>query len=416
MTKILDVYFGNQKAGQLIQQQNGQFSFCYDAAWLANPDALPLSLSLPLRAETFGEEFAHPFFANLLPESDLRQTIAKHLGVSVKNDFTLLEMIGGECAGAISIYPTGSQPDKSGRYRVLTEKELVELIHKLPKRPLLVGEQGLRLSLAGAQNKLPFYFDEKKFFLPLGDFPSSHILKPAMRDFSASISNEAFCMQLANVLNLPVAEAFIFHNQVNFYYTKRFDREMLDGKLIRLHQEDFCQALSIMPDNKYETEGGPTLQDCFKLLKQHSMQPAPDQIALLEWVMFNYFIGNADAHAKNISLLLLPSGPRLAPFYDLFCTAIYPELTDKMAMKIGGENRLEWITWRHWQQFAKDIGVTEKFVAMGLQFMSKQIVAAAHDLAKTIIKQVPEDKKWIEKIVRFIQKQNKRVNSYLKEN
>lgn len=415
MTKTLDVYFGNQKAGQLIHQQNGRFAFCYDVTWLNNPEALPLSLSLPLQVEMFGEERAHPFFANLLPESDLRQTIARHLGISVKNDFTLLEMIGGECAGAISIYPEGSHPDKSGRYRALAEKELVELIRKLPKRPLLVGEQGLRLSLAGAQNKLPIYFDEKKFFLPLGNFPSSHILKPAMRDFPASISNEAFCMQLAKALNLPVAEAFIFRNQVSFYYTKRFDRESVEGKLIRLHQEDFCQALSIMPDSKYETEGGPTLQDCFKLLKQHSVQPAPDQIALLEWVMFNYFIGNADAHAKNISLLLLPNGPRLAPFYDLFCTAIYSELTDKMAMKIGGENRLEWIAWRHWQQFAKDIGVTEKFVAMGLQFMSKQIVTVAQDIAKKIIKQVPEDKKWIDKVLAFIQKQNKRVISYLEE-
>jgi serine/threonine-protein kinase HipA len=144
------------------------------------------------------------------------------------------------------------------------------------------------------------------------------------------------------------------------YLIERYDRARdAGGQMHRIHQEDFCQALGVLPDAKYEKEGGPGLAHCVSLIREYSIQPAIDIKALLDWTVFNYFIGNADAHAKNISFLLLPEGPRLAPFYDLMCTAVYPNLSDRMAMRLGGEDRPDWIIARKWTQCAADLGIKE---------------------------------------------------------
>ncbi len=190
--------------------------------------------------------------------------------------------------------------------------------------------------------------------MPLGAYPSSHILKPNMPDHEDTVINEAFCMRLAANMGLSVPKVEIrFLDHLQVYIIERYDREIADqGNLVRIHQEDFCQALGVPPDAKYEKEGGPGLAQCFALIRTYSTQPAADVKKLLAWVAFNYLIGNADAHAKNISLLLPEEGPRLAPFYDLMCTAVYPALTDRMAMSVGGKGDPKWIIARYWEQFA----------------------------------------------------------------
>lgn len=415
MSDTLTVYLRNERVGRLWLGEKRRFAFQYDAAWLAGGHAVPLSLALPLQPEIYADDSARPFFANLLPESELREAIARRLGLSEGNDFALLEAIGGECAGAVSLLPDGAKLSDEGEYRPLSDDELNALIRDLPKRPMLAGEAGFRLSLAGAQNKLPVYYDEAagQVCLPLGNLPSRHILKPPITRFADTVQNEVFCMQLAGRMGLPVPEAIMLHQEVPLYLVTRYDRELgQDGKTRRLHQEDFCQALGIAPDQKYEKEGGPSLQACFKLLRENSIRPVADIKALVQWVIFNTLIGNADAHGKNIALLLDGQGPHLAPFYDLMCTAVYPELNNRMAMKIGGEDRPDWIIARRWEQFAKDIGVGYKMVRQMLVEMANGIVPAAQALQTVFTTQYGECDT-LRRIIALIEQRARKVHTSL---
>lgn len=379
----LNVYFRDHLAGRLWLDERRHFVFEYDAGWLGQKGAIPLSLSLPLRKEPYIDDSARPFFANLLPESEIRKMIARHLRISEENDFAILREIGGECAGAVSVLPEDSSPVENPGYRELDEEELYRIIAELPRRPFLVGEKGVRLSLAGAQNKLPVYMEGNRIFIATGNAPSSHILKPPIQGLAETVENEAFCMMLASRMGLSVPKAMIRPGRGRLYVVQRFDREReKGGKILRLHQEDFCQALGALPDQKYESEGGPSLARCFGLLKEKSTSPAADQKALLSWVIFNFLIGNADAHAKNLAILYAARGPRLAPFYDLICTRVYPDLTDRMAMRIGGENRPDWMQSRHWERFSAEINIKPRLILQTLREMAQRIIPQADVLAK----------------------------------
>ena len=416
MSNVLNVYWNKDVVGILQLDERRHFVFQYAPEWLKRENPMPLSLSLPLRVEPYGDDLARPFFANLLPESELRRIIARKLGLSEQNDFALLEAVGGECAGAISLLSTDSALDSGGSYRPLDDEKLNDLIAELPKRPMLAGEEGIRLSLAGAQNKLPVYFDGTQINLPMGSAASSHILKPPIKQYQHTVENETFCMQLAARMGLPVPEVTILHKAEPLYLITRYDRQHDEQtNIIRQHQEDFCQALGVVPDMKYEKEGGPSLKACFELLRNNSIQPVADVRHLLHWVVFNYLIGNADAHAKNIALLFTSSGPELAPFYDLMCTTAYEELTDRLAMKIGGDDRPDWIITRRWQQFAEDIDVGYKLVKQILESMSNQIVIEAKELQKEFNHQYGECQ-LIEQVINIIEaRAGKELNSLAAE-
>jgi len=409
MSSDLNVYLRDEKAGRLWLDEGRRFSFQYDPEWLNSGGAVPLSLRLPLQTEIFEDDLARPFFANLLPESDLRRMIARKLGLSEQNDFALLEAVGGECAGAVSLLPDDVQPTGAGSYRALDDDELNALIVELPTRPMLAGEEGIRLSLAGAQNKLPVYFDGDRISLPLDSAPSSHILKPPIAQYRDSVENEYFCMKLAERVGLPVPTVTILHKQQSLYLIERYDRKRTpDDGLLRVHQEDFCQAMGIPPDQKYEKEGGPTLEQCFALLRDNSVTPVADMKALLNWVVFNYLIGNADAHGKNISLLLSEQGPVLAPFYDLMSTAVYPHLAERLAMRIGGEDRSKWVIERRWQQFSDDIAVSFKMVRQTLIQMKEMVGEESGELAKEFHAEYGESEV-IDRIVEVIQERRAKI-------
>jgi len=382
MSMSLQVYLMETPVGVLRLNQKRRFEFQYNDAWLNNEKAVPLSLSLPLQTQVFSDELARPFFSNLLPESEVRKAIARQLGVSEGNDFALLESIGGECAGAVSLLPNGKTWSRDGEYKKLDDDALNALVEQMPQRPMLVGEGDYRLSLAGAQNKLPVLFEQGLISMPMGFKPSSHILKPPIQNFPDTVENEIFCMRLARKIDLNVPDVLLLPKEKPLYLIARYDRILSDhGELVRLHQEDFCQAMGIAPDMKYENEGGPSLQACFQLVREHSVSPIADVKALLQWVTFNYIIGNADAHGKNLSFLFDARGPQLAPFYDLLCTVIYPGLSRKSAMKIGGEYRPDWVAERHWQQFAEDIGVNYKIVKQTIKKISAKITVECDAVA-----------------------------------
>lgn len=368
----LFVYRELDLIGKLSLDSKGLFAFQYERKWLQRPDNFPLSLSLPLQEAPFEEDHSRLFFSNLLPEGEVRRLLAAKLGISPENDFKLLEAIGGDCAGALTLLPAESTPSEEGRYRPLPPEELDRIIESMPRRPLLAAEEGVRLSLAGAQNKLPVHYADESLFLPEGSFASSYILKPQIPHVEDSVFNEAFCMLLAGRLGFSVAKPLVKSTGKNWYYlVERYDRMMRSGeKVRRLHQEDFCQALGCKPDRKYESEGGPNFQSCFRILETKSGQPAADKKHLIQWAIFNFLIGNADAHGKNISLLISEEGLRLAPCYDLMSTMVYPDLSRKMAMKIGGKYEHDKIFRRHWEQFAGEAGVKPDFVLQMLREMA----------------------------------------------
>ena len=360
--KRLLVYLCGQPAGILEQDNSGLLRFQYSPDWLQRPDAIPLSRSLPLRDEVFRGRHARPFFAGILPDEAPREQVARILGVSERNDFALLERIGGECAGAVTLLPENAPHPALAetRTRPLTEQELEQVVAELPRRPLLAGSEGLRLSLAGSQSKLPVVLHGATVALPLGNTPSTHILKPEPERFPGLVANEALCMTLArNIgLNVPPVSTRLIANKPCIL-VQRYDRDTRpDGTVLRIHQEDFCQALGIPPEHKYQQEGGPLLRDCIALLREWSTIPALDIPAFLDGVIFNVLIGNADAHGKNYSLLYRQNHRRLAPLYDLVCTLTWPELSKTPAMKIGKSDSIETITPEHWQKMAAETKVS----------------------------------------------------------
>jgi serine/threonine-protein kinase HipA len=361
---VLDVHWGNDRVGKLSLDEKREFIFQYVASWLGNPSALPLSIRLPLREEKYSDDACRAFFVNLLPEGGVRASIARKLGVSESNDFMLIRLLGGECAGAVSLRPEGAAGPGEGGYTPLRPAELDKRIDHMGQTSLLVSQEDQRLSLAGAQEKLPVFIRDGKMFSPRGSAPSSHILKPAVPGYADIVENEVFCMRLAPKAGLPAPVVGFWKGRHLVYRVERYDRERdAAGDLTRIHQEDFCQALGFGPSEKYEAEGGPDLARCFGLLTEHGAQPLIDKRRLLQWVVFNFLIGNADAHGKNISMLITRDGYRLAPFYDVLSTRLYPRLAKKMAMKIGGENRPDWVFKRHWDALAVSAGVKGKAVA-----------------------------------------------------
>jgi len=383
MTDRLFVYFENQYIGQLWLE-NRAFCFQYRDAWLSDPSAVPLSVRLPLKKEAFSEDVVRPFFANLLPEGGVRTLVARKLGISERNDFELLAALGGECAGAISVWPNENHVSETNKEAIpLSEDELKNLIAGMGDNPLLTMRGELRLSLAGAQQKIPVLVNDGKIFLPGNGAPSSHILKPQSPSFPYLAENEYFCMTLARRLGWDVPEIMLRGGEFPYVLVERYDRKKdPQGQLQRLHQEDFCQALGFQDSQKYESEGGPGLAACFKLVSEQSTQPAVDKQRLLQWIFFNVFIGNCDAHAKNISMLISRQAYKLSPFYDLVSTKAYPHLSAKLAMKVGGQARPEWILPHHLERLAQQAELGIRAVISIGQEVQERLPSMARTLLK----------------------------------
>ncbi len=376
MTKKLDVYFHDKLIGQLEQDNHGEMNFTYSSNWLNNPNAVSISCSLPLQDDTFKRKDCQAFFGGILPENGQRKIIARNLGISANNDFSMLDKIGGECAGALTFITHKEKLNlQDDQYQELTESTLPAILRELPMRPLLAGEAGIRLSLAGVQDKIAVYVDGERISIPLNNAPSTHILKPDFTIYEGVIFNEAFCLNLAKKIGLAVAEAEIRKiEDIHYLLIKRYDRIHVNNKIMRVHQEDFCQALGISSTQKYQNEGGPSFKKCFELIRNESSAPVIDLDKMLNAVIFNFLIGNCDAHGKNFSLLYL-DGLQLSPFYDLISTLYYQELDKKMAMKLGGEYQIDKITMNNFDKFADETNLTKPEVKKRIQELIDTILA-----------------------------------------
>lgn len=390
MAHDVSVWLFNQPVGTLSLVA-GRLSFQYRPDWLTQPNAVALSQSLPLAPAPFDDYQCRAFFAGLLPEGNLRRLIAQQCQVSRHNDFALLDAIGGECAGAVTFMPVGQTMVTAEQAGVewLDELQLMNLLDELPRRPMLAGRDGIRLSLAGAQDKLPVVFDGERIGLPKGGQPSTHILKPAITAVEDSVINEGFCLALAQAMGMLTAQAQIFSaNDRQVLLVARYDRRAgQGGQPVRIHQEDFSQALGVVPEMKYQNEGGPDIKACFDLLRKATRPSAPQVLRLLDAVAFNALVGNHDAHAKNFSLLYAgkskAEAPTLAPLYDLLSTAVYDHLTPKMAMKLGSKYKFSEVQARHWDQFAQAAGLSKAQTKKRVLRMAQDLPGAARQLQAT---------------------------------
>jgi serine/threonine-protein kinase HipA len=340
----LEVRLFDRLAGCLRRDDRGDLAFRYEKTWL-EANLPPISQSLPIRAEPHEDRVTRAFFGNLLPEGAVRDVVAARLQVSPEDEFALLAEIGRDCAGAITIIgPNDDEPHRAPGVDWLSEDALERAVAELPRNPLRIAPgEDIRISLAGAQDKLAVVVDGDRIGLPVGGQASTHIVKVGLEHFDSTPSNEAFCLALARELGLeaPAATVRRFGGH-EVLLIERYDRSRYDGRVEREHQEDFCQALGIPARAKYEEHGGPGIADSINLLRSTTDEPAGEILRFLDAVFFNLLIGNHDAHAKNFSLLYSRSEPyvRLAPLYDLLSTAVYG-IGKSLPMKIGHERKPE---------------------------------------------------------------------------
>ncbi|MBU0462863.1 MAG: type II toxin-antitoxin system HipA family toxin [Proteobacteria bacterium] len=378
MKNKLNVFVNQFKVGELWLDDQGRFCFQYCEPWLNNPNNQRLSISLPLRGEPFLKDSSYAYFTNLLPEGKILSVLSRNLGISDNDYFGLLKAIGGDCAGAVSLHLAGVMPSekRTYSYEALTEDLLLQKLKGLRDNPFLSVEER-RMSLAGAQEKLPVYLKGNQILLPVDGAPSTHIVKTPIQDLQGTVINETYCMMLAKRMGLEVPEVKIRKiGDLSVYMIRRYDRIIAGEKVVRVVQEDFCQALKVNSQQKYD----PTLQDYFGLIKKECTDPIVDSRKLFNLIIFNGLIGNADGHAKNISLIHDQKGTRLAPFYDLLSTHIYRDFTKKMPGKIAGKKRNFFhLKQKHFRALGHEIGIKPNIVIKTAIDMSEKILEALRE-------------------------------------
>ena len=420
----LHVWYGEKLVGFLRRNATNQVGFQYCDGWLADPSGFAISISLPLSPDPYQPEdaLAHRFFANLLPEGRVRENIVRDLKIP-DSDFDLLRAIGGECAGALSILPDDREPAIDTTYRELTAEAFRDLI--LRKGQIYTGPHAgttahefPRLSLAGAQEKCPVLLRDSQFFLPQGEAPSSHILKFAITDYRHVPAYETVLTDLARRIELHTAVVEFHYLYVNeqahdYLVIERYDREpAADGEIRRLHQEDFCQALGVGRERKYETSGGVDFTECFRLLREVSSEPALDAEQLLRWQIFNYLAGNSDGHAKNLSLLYYKDGTiRLAPFYDLVCTRAIERIDPKLALAVGGEQMPGNIHPVHWQKQAAALDIRPGYLQALVIEIAEQICQEIEPAVEAF-QEKHGDYPALQRVLQVVERQGRNLKHY----
>ena len=382
----LPVYFEQRLVGTIDVNKTGP-GFTYDAEWIGLRGAFPVSLTMPFKSERIASDIFLPWAANLLPESDQLRTLGQILGMARSDVIGLLSAIGGDTAGALSF----GQPARTASVQwrpVLKSEDLERTIEELPNKPFLVGEEGVSMSLAGAQTKLAVSIDDAgRVCIPMNGSPSTHILKPDAPQLLGGVQNEAFCLTLAKLVGIPTPEITTGRaGERTFLLARRYDRTNVGGRWRRLHQEDYCQALGKPPSAKYESNHtgipGPTWGDMFEVTRGH--MPPTDTVRLLDMAVFTVLACNTDAHAKNYSILIRGSGASLAPIYDVMCGDVWENVTKRLSHTIAGESRGERLEGRHWQRFARECGLNPRQVIDRVSTLAKSALARAGEAAAEV--------------------------------
>ena len=406
----LRVFINGQLVGFFLKDPGGTVAFGYDESWLARDNAIPVSLSLPLREDPFKGPVVAAFFENLLPDSEsLRRRVSEKVGAEGMDAYSLLSRIGRDCVGALQFLPEDEELQASTEIqgRVASDSEIEGMLLNLAQAPLgLERERDFRISIAGAQEKTALLRYKDEWWKPSGATPTTHILKKQMGtlpnglDLSNSIENEFYCLRLLAAIGLPVNHAEIStFGKTKALVIERFDRRWTrDGRLLRLPQEDCCQALSVPPSRKYQNDGGPGISDILRLLKA-SDTPTEDQKRFLKAQVVFFLIGATDGHAKNFSIFLGPLGRfRLTPLYDIL--SAQPSLAlgqiHKKQMRLAmfvGTNRhyvVDRICGRHFAQTVDRVGLPRGLAKEVMEEVAMRAVAAKHELEESLPSDFPE--------------------------
>jgi serine/threonine-protein kinase HipA len=403
---ILSVFINGKKVGVYIKEKKGVTTFQYDSDWLSWENAFPVSLSLPLQKDSYGADKVLPVFDNLLPDNnEIRKLIADRQGAEGYDTHSILESIGSDCVGALQFLPEGRSPDDPGRinYKPISTSQIAEKLKNLKHAPLGMNrDEKFRISLAGAQEKTGLLYFKNQWCIPQGSSPTTHILKPQIDkideniDLSQSVENEYICMKLAEAFEIPTAKVKIetFDTEI-VLIVERFDRKSTrDSRLLRLPQEDFCQILSVISSKKYESDGGPGMDDILHVLKS-SNKPIENQQQFMKSIILFWLLGATDGHAKNFSIFLQPGGRfEITPLYDVMSmqpfidTKKIPHKDFRLAMSVGDKQnyKIMRIYPRHFLQTAKK----NNFPEADVEAIFDELIAAEDAAIKKVWRQLPK--------------------------
>jgi serine/threonine-protein kinase HipA len=385
MAEQLVALFEQREIGRIIRS-SGRLSFHYNETWRSSEESLPLSLSMRLTATEHSHAIIEAFLWGLLPDNEqVLDRWASRFHTSARNPFALISHVGEDCAGAIQFV----RPERVQKLRTETQESEIEWLteDQVGERLRILREDHSawrlqsdagQFSLAGAQPKTAFLFRNGRWGIPSGRTPSTHILKPPTGTWDGHAENEHFCLELAASLGLIASKSSVkrFGEEVAIVI-ERYDRYTKDSRILRRHQEDFCQTLGIPPTRKYQNDGGPSIREIVEVLRLESSRPADDVARFLDAVILNWLIAGSDAHAKNYAVLIgFERSVRLAPLYDVASILPYPKIQIqkvKMAMKIGGEYRLRMIGIRQWRKLAKEVRVDEDELVQRLRTLAAGI-------------------------------------------
>ena len=408
----LGVFVNGRRVGRLRKETSGSIDFQYDGSWLEWDHTFPISLSLPLREDRYVGTSVVAVFDNLLPDSDaIRRRLAERVRAEGDDAYSLLTAIGRDCVGALQFLPGDEEPEAIGKPQgeIVSDERVAAILADLVRTPLGVSaeHEEFRISIAGAQEKTALLYWKDHWCIPHGSTPTTHILKPQIGllksgiDLSKSVENEHFCMELARELGLPTAKTIMvdFKNQ-RVLVVERFDRQWTrDKRLLRLPQEDCCQALSVPPTRKYQTDGGPGIEQVLELLKA-SDSPAEDQRLFVRAQLVFWLLGATDGHAKNFSLFIHPGGGfRLTPLYDVMSAQPtldahqIPRKKMRLAMSVGDSRHylIDTVMPRHFVESAEKAGVPGSVVREQLKEVADLAPSAIERVTKSLPPGFPGD-------------------------
>ena len=430
----VDVFYEHMVVGRILVYASGRLSFLYDHKWLDQDNNFPLSTKIKLSNTQYSHEVIAPWLANLLPEESQIDHLSRVLGVSRLDTLAILKEIGGDTAGAISV----DEPSVRDQwcYESLQkvydsnneEEAIMRHFNDLRRRPFFAGKDGVRLSLAGGQEKtilsvidsdgkqklgLPGPLD--RLAVPKKGAPSTVIIKPDILSLPGIVENEAYCLTLAKLIGIPAVKCAIIQVKDRLGLAiERYDRRLLkDGSVQRIHQEDFAQANGIYPVQKYEY-GRIQGLNLKSLLLTGQKLPTADSLELINYLIFNILVANTDAHAKNYSMIL--SGEiSLAPLYDVLSALPWEDVDQYYAQKIAGKKRKPCdLAMRHWEKIAHDASLSSSLLLKRVRNIIDKMVSAREESVATISDQPGVSVEKVRHIAELIEKNALRVAGRLR--
>lgn len=400
----MKIFYENREVAEIAQGKDGAATLTYNRGWQETRGAFPMSTRMPLDIACHGADEVLPWVANLLPESQQLEMVARATGSSQADPLALLARIGRDTSGAMSFSERGIA--RMTTREVPDEAALERIIQELPKKPFLVGEVGISMSLAGVQSKIGVHVGaDGVISIPIEGAPSTWILKPDAANMPGGVYNEALCLRLAALIGLAAPEVRVGRAGARRYLlVKRYDRRQQGNNWRRLHQEDMCQALGRLPSAKYERnetgQRGPMVCDIVGVMRK--LDPLRGVLSIFDYVIYNAIACNTDAHAKNYSVMVTASGATLAPIYDVMCAKVWPAITSKQAMSLATKWDGDYYKGRHWQREAALCGLNPTAALRRVEMLCKSTMKHLPQAVEEVIAMDTSAELWVREVEKYV--------------